>query len=130
MIHAKIGAESILDRFGPDSFDVVTAIASYHHFHNILAVAEQVKAVLKPGGIHVVVDNFYWNGNALQQALSRSWISLYSWVEGNGYFNGTTFEDTKSIQENVGLKFLGKFKAPLVIEGMIVQKPLGSMPLH
>ncbi|MFA6523848.1 MAG: class I SAM-dependent methyltransferase [Candidatus Peribacteraceae bacterium] len=124
----RLPAENILETFGPESFDVVTGIAMHHHLGNLVDVAAQVNAVLVPGGIHLIADNFCWQGNALASALSRSWIQVYRWCEGNGFYNEATCDDVLHAQRNAGLEIVGTFRAPLFVEGIIARKI--SQPAH
>ena len=121
-----VRAERILEEFGPNAFDVVTGLAVHHHLGNIVDVASQVHAVLKPGGIHLIADNFCWNGNALTTMLSQLWIQMYQWCEGNGYYNAACSADVVDGQVAGGLEVLSTFRAPVFVEGIVAQKSIQS----
>jgi len=118
----QLPAEKILDHFGPASFDIVTGIAMHHHLGNIVEVATQVQAVLVPGGLHLIADNFCWQGNAFMRELSKAWIHLYRWCEGNGFYNEATCSDVLHAQQGAGLEILETFSAPLFVEGIVARK--------
>ncbi len=121
----NLPAEQILKEFGPNSFDVVTGIAVHHHINNLVEVSEQVNAVLKLGGIHLIADNFCWDGNPITQFASKSWMSIYRQFEGRGgYFNGCSADDALFAQQQGGLDILGTFYAPFFVEGIVGRKRL------
>jgi SAM-dependent methyltransferase len=117
-----VPAERILEEFGPESFDAVTGIAVHHHFGNIVSVAAQVQAVLKPRGVHLIADNFCWSGNALSKVCSQAWIQLYRWCEGNGFYNEASCADVLCAQRKAHFDILGTFRAPLFVEGILARK--------
>ncbi|MFA7681945.1 MAG: class I SAM-dependent methyltransferase [Candidatus Peribacteraceae bacterium] len=122
--YAQLAAEDIGNNFDPESFDLITGIAMHHHLHpqSIVDVPNQVMTLLKPNGIHVVADNFFWDGNKLEQQLSRRWIKFYQWLEGGGFYNECTCKYATEKSHEAGFRILGTFHTPLFVEGFVGRK--------
>jgi len=54
--------------------------------------------------------------------LSKAWIHLYRWCEGNGFYNEATCSDVLHAQQGAGLEILETFSAPLFVEGIVARK--------
>jgi ubiquinone/menaquinone biosynthesis C-methylase UbiE len=85
------------------SFDIVTCIASFHHYSNPELVLKEMKRVLRKGGILMIADPFTPNNplrlfaNILIKFSKSGDVRIYSQKEmhellENGWFNLTKWE--------------------------------------
>lgn len=82
------------------SFDIVTCIASFHHYPNPELVLKEIKRVLRPGGILIIADPFTSNN------LLRFFINLLVKISNKGDVRIYSQKKMKEILEKCGFALI------------------------
>ena len=87
------------------SFDTVAISCSLHHLENIVDVLDEMKRVLKPGGLFIVYEPNRDNLNERQmtQALIHHWWAEVDQTRGVPHFETFTADEIRTIVERLGL---------------------------
>ncbi len=103
---AAIAGDSENLPFSDASFDVVTCANSFHHYPDQQAVVRQMRRVLRPGGILIVVDGFRDNAigwavfDVVVGAIERD-IHHATWSEIHGLFANAGFTNIRRRKSNI-----------------------------
>lgn len=96
--------------FSDNSFEAVTAFAVHHHFPDLEKAFLEMRRVLKPEGILVLIDTHRLEGSLLRDIVSNIAAKIYEKIDcEGGFFNDMTEQHVKASLEFINMKQINDF---------------------